>query len=317
MISKLTFEQESQLSIYKDKWLKIGLSTDRIDIVEAKNIGSRLMKFLGRDKYISTIVMPCPVTAWFAVVMLSELEQQIENHKVQINDKTINNIIDKALNNNPDLKKSFIHPCLDGSLGWSGWCSFYDYMESCLDCELDDWSILKDITKCGFIWPLNNFVVISDKLSILHMQDGLLHNESGPSWSYTNGLCGYTISGVAVDEQIVMQPESQTLDQITKETNQEIKRIRIERYGWDKYLLEIGAEILDTQHHDWMESLMKTPDGMTVLCTYDPSTGRPYALEVDPSCSTCEEAQYFLNPSEVSLEGIDVKSNAVYPVVRT
>ncbi|MGL5719847.1 MAG: hypothetical protein ACRCYP_03520 [Alphaproteobacteria bacterium] len=40
----------------------------------------------------------------------------------------------------------------------------------------------------------------------------------------------------------------------------------------------------------------------TILCTYDPSTARPYALEVDDNCRTCEQAQrYLLAPHRKTL----------------
>ena len=44
MIEKLTKKQESLLSIYRDKWLDVGLSTDRINLVEAIKIYSKFNK---------------------------------------------------------------------------------------------------------------------------------------------------------------------------------------------------------------------------------------------------------------------------------
>lgn len=145
-----------------------------------------------------------------------------------------------------------------------------------------------------------------------------LHSEDGMAVQYPDGWGLWAIGGVVVDEQIVMRPDSQTIEQINSEENEEVKRIRITRYGWGEYLTKIDAEVLDTRHGEWVETLLKSRlDGITVLCTYDPSTGRPYSLEVDPNCKTCEEAQaYLLAPNE-ALEGTGLSAKQVYPVVRT
>jgi hypothetical protein len=42
-----------------------------------------------------------------------------------------------------------------------------------------------------------------------------------------------------------MSPATQTIEQINDDKNQEIKRIRIERFGWQKYLEAVNADILD------------------------------------------------------------------------
>jgi hypothetical protein len=160
---------------------------------------------------------------------------------------------------------------------------------------------------------------MSRKPIICSLENGVIHNDFGPAIAYKDGFAAYAIHGVRVDEQIVMRPETQTLNQIKQEDNEEVKRIRIERYGWQKYLQDTNAKVLDVSTHpQWMESLMQT-DNMKILCTYDPSTGRIYSLEVDPRCNTCEQAQrYLLAPDEAfSRTGINTESIPTYPVLRT
>lgn len=121
-----------------------------------------------------------------------------------------------------------------------------------------------------------------------------------------------------VDEQIVMSPQSQTIEQINNEENQEIKRVRIERYGWRKYLEAVNAKVLNVSVNSFsMESLMDAHN-MKILCTYDPSTGRIYALEVDPECQTCEQAQRYLLAPNIAFSGcgIDTDSITTYPKQR-
>lgn len=113
---------------------------------------------------------------------------------------------------------------------------------------------------------------------------------------FADGWTLWNINGVNVDEQIVMQPETQTVQQIKSEENEEVKRIRIERFGWEKYLTAVNARVLDHRRNDIEqtdESLMRADD-MNVLVCACPSTARVYALEVDPQVETCEQAQNWL-----------------------
>ena len=98
--------------------------------------------------------------------------------------------------------------------------------------------------------------------------------------------------------QIVVRPKTQTTDQIDKEDNSEIKRIRIERFGWPRYLKETKAKVLDFRRNDvdgTDESLMQANDGSRLLVCACPSTARVYAMRVEKSVSSCEAAQNWLN----------------------
>ena len=109
-----------------------------------------------------------------------------------------------------------------------------------------------------------------------------------------------------MDEQIVVKPETQTLEQIKNEVNAEKKRIRIERFGgresdqvdgWKRYLGEIGAKVVETRQNDidgTQEGLVATPDGMSLALVACRSTGRRYALEVPPEIKSCEQAQNWM-----------------------
>ena len=106
------------------------------------------------------------------------------------------------------------------------------------------------------------------------------------------------IDGVQVDEQIVMHPETQTIEQIEGEENSEVKRVRIERFGWSKYLSEIRARVLDVRDNDidaTKESLMELRDKTRVIVCACPSTARVYVMRVPREIVTCEMAQNWLH----------------------
>lgn len=148
-----------------------------------------------------------------------------------------------------------------------------------------------------WLWDRRAVFVLGRPQEIHWDDEEQLHNEAGPAVRYTETFCLWVIHGVSVDEQIVMAPETQTVAQIRDEPNEEVKRIRIERYGWVKYLEERNAKLIDERRNDienTRESLLRTDDH-TVLLTHCPSTGKLFALECPAGTMTCEEAQDWLH----------------------
>ena len=106
------------------------------------------------------------------------------------------------------------------------------------------------------------------------------------------------IDGVLVNKQIVTCPETQTIEQIETEPNSEVKRVRIERFGWPRYLRETKAKVIDVRDNDidgTKESLMETRDKTRVLVCACPSTARVYTMRVPREIGTCEIAQRWLH----------------------
>ena len=156
-----------------------------------------------------------------------------------------------------------------------------------------------------FCVPREGACIVSRNPTDCHWQDGELHSDTGMALCYADGWGLWMVSGVRVDEQIVMRPGTQTLDQITGEENEEVKRIRIERFGWERYLQESNAEVIEVAQNEieqTTESLMQVrqegDDPMRVLVCACPSTARVYAMEVPPEVGTCRDAQNWLRNSE-------------------
>lgn len=124
------------------------------------------------------------------------------------------------------------------------------------------------------------------------------HNEGGAVLEWPDGERIYAIAGFFVDEQLVMHPETQTMEQIHEEQNLELRRIRIERYGWDKYLAMSKAKVLDKRRNDvdggCYEALCDVPglEARVLLCTCP--TGRVFNLLVPPTTESCADAKAYL-----------------------
>jgi hypothetical protein len=147
--------------------------------------------------------------------------------------------------------------------------------------------------------------------SEIHKDDqGRLHNESGLAIKYPDNWGLYSINGVVVDEQIVLRPETITVEQIQNESNQEKRRIMIERHGADKYLQAINATIVDVDlrgvQGGGARALMKDDEGDCWFIGTDGSTDRVYNMYVGKgftSCKAAHEALSGFNEELIKAEG--------------
>lgn len=107
----------------------------------------------------------------------------------------------------------------------------------------------------------------------------ILHNPQGPSITWKCGTVSWHIDGLAVDEQIVLRPETQTVSQIDGETNNDIRAIRLQRFGTVRYLKESNAICIDHRRND-IEGTLET------LCKVE-KTGHKFLLATCPSGRNC------------------------------
>ena len=145
--------------------------------------------------------------------------------------------------------------------------------------------------------PYSGLCVVSRRPVVAEWNERkVLHCDNGPAVAFRDGFRVWCIDGIRVDEQIVMRPESQTVKQIDGEQNGDVRSIRIERFGWPRYLKETGSKCREHRVNDVTgtdEALYQTPRGeqrLVVGC----STGRMFALGVPASVETCEQAQRWL-----------------------
>jgi hypothetical protein len=133
------------------------------------------------------------------------------------------------------------------------------------------------------------------------------HSDDGPSHRWRDGWSLWHIHGVRVTEQIVMRPETLTIQQIEAEPNSEVKRIMIERYGAAKYIRESGAELAHELPDNYFvkglqgAKLWRKPRGGELLdlivCQVKNSTPEPdgsvkdYWLRIDPRAYDGEAAR--------------------------
>ena len=176
----------------------------------------------------------------------------------------------------------------------------------------------------GFRWMHEEFCMVSDFPEILKKDDqNRPHAEGGPSHRWRDGWELYFWHGVKVTRQIIMAPETITIDQVRKEENAEVRRMMIERMGWDRFCAMAELKVIhrdtltanfpalpvsETVHAD-MRAITSYRQGSEVaellessefkdfddrplkfVRVTDPSTGENYVLRVWPENKRAYEA---------------------------
>jgi hypothetical protein len=261
-----------------------------------------------------------------ALILAGLEEEQLDSARADLKAKLpmVVEEVERLVKENKSSFHAAINQVLEDSLLFYYWRSRAAFFEGGKICGVvyDEEKYNRFLEICNnlsWVIPYSDIcITCANPIKATWDDQGRTHCDDGPAVVFKDGWQIWSIEGHLVDEDLVMRPEAQTLEEIANEANTELKRIRINRYGWDRYLTESQAEVIDFKKspNGTLESLMRCQN-YTVLCTYDPSTGRPYSLEVSEDCTTCEEAQRYLLGVEHALEGLGIECVETYPSVRT
>lgn len=213
-------------------------------------------------------------------------------------------VLDQVMDVTPDNIASQVRHAGYGAHDgyWVAWLRFGEYLGAVLEPH-DALEAFDDLCDAGWWWPFEHVVVASERPQLASWDaNSRLDSTTGPALQYYDNFALYAIGGVTVDEQIVMRPRTQTTQQIIKEDNAEVRRIRIERYGWENFLVDLKAKRLDHGRNDvdnTLESLYRAELGNQVvyhvlLCVC-PSKQTLFAMEVPEAVTTCAGAQEYLS----------------------
>jgi hypothetical protein len=182
----------------------------------------------------------------------------------------------------------------------ASWLAFYEYFrEVCqLTGQTEKLAGLTELARsAGWSLPHRNICWVSERHSLLTRDDrGRLHSVGGPAVSYPDGWAIYAVHGVRVPERVVTKPESLAIPEIEGEQNVEVRRVMIDRFGNERYLLESGAKLV---HSDETGALYRKefPDDEPMVfvhvvnSTPEPDGERKkYMLRVPPQMERARQA---------------------------
>ena len=333
MIEKLTPEQESRIPEFRDKWLKIGLSTQQIDFKKALEIKNIVYGKLLNKKDVPVILMGSPLTAWLATWYLgclfygnqvgNQVENQVKNqvwNQVwnQVENQVRNQVENQVWNQVRNQVGNFITPYFNGQFD-SGYFSFYEFMFNFLKIgnPVEDlYSSFLKTTECGIIYPCDDFCVISNKPSSILISNGQLHSNGSPAIEYNDGFRVWSLNGVRVPQYLAETPtEKLDLEFFKKEPNADVKAEFIKKYGVQR-MLSLGKKMddahrsknqwyVDSEYELYNLGSIFNRDKAVFLKMKNLTTGTYHVEGVDPSCNTVEKALKFrANNREINIVGI-------------
>jgi hypothetical protein len=156
------------------------------------------------------------------------------------------------------------------------------------------WHPLREAFEAGLwlFWVLEREVIAVPRPAVRTL-DGRLHCEGGPAVAWPDGARYYFWRGIRVPERVVV---ALTASEIIAEENLEVQRVMLERFGYDRLMLETGAAPV---HGDEFGTLYRIPipHGRPIALlhvtnsTPEPDgTRKRYFLRVPPDARTAREA---------------------------
>ena len=149
---------------------------------------------------------------------------------------------------------------------------------------------------CGWSILFWDWAFVSAKPSCIHRDEqGRLHCETGAAVHY-EGFDVFAIHGVRVPEKVIVAPQSLTPKEIDAEQNAEVRRVMIERYGQDHYLMESKAEEIHRDEFGVLYRKEIAGDEALVMVKVVNSTPEPdghfkdYFLRVPPNITSARQA---------------------------
>ncbi len=316
-IIELTEEQKELIPVYRDKWIKAGLSTDRFTIERAKEISDFYYENILDKKAVPVIVVDSPLAAWYAVNILvnsggqvsGQVSDQVRNQvRDQVRNLIIDQVSDQVRNQVSDQVSDYVHPYIDGHL-YAHYFSFYGYFNEVLNIKFpcqDKYNWHLSTCEIGHFYPLENVCIISQKpIEYNFNSKKQLHSENGAAIKYADGFSVYSLNGIRVPEYLAVTPSGNLdLDFFMNEKNADIRTEFIRKYGIDR-MISLGKEVDSYKNYtkeDWFNSEYKLIDMSAIFDTVDyaphlymknQTTGVYHLEGVSPDCNTLIDAFKF------------------------
>ena len=277
-IETISADQIARFPAYVKKWTDIGLSTEAADFESAEKAALEGYRLAGLPAPMVMLRVSSPYAATMggalAWMMLREMGQPVKAQvqsqvwdqvQSQVRDQVRSQVVDQVWDQvwaqvgdrvwdqvRADLPK-FADAGKNNDMGGQLWAAFASYVSFLRDemgwsgDTLPKFSVYEALaTSCGWVWWHQNVCAISDRPSAINRDaQGRLHCEHGKAIEYRDGWGFYAIHGVRVPEQVVMSPETLTVTQVQTEENAEVRRVMIERMGYDRYVSEAGLKVID------------------------------------------------------------------------
>ncbi len=160
------------------------------------------------------------------------------------------------------------------------------------------WSPLFEAYAAGLwlYWILHQEVVAVARPAFRTV-DEALHCPDGPAVAWPGGAQYYFWRGMEVPKRLIMEPEGLRARAIVGEPNRELQRVMLERFGYDRFILELAAVPVQADGFGTLYRIHMGPYRESLALVHvTNSTPEPdgtrerYFLRVPPRMKTAREA---------------------------
>jgi hypothetical protein len=102
-------------------------------------------------------------------------------------------------------------------------------------------------------------------------------------------------NGITIDTKTAFYPDTLTAQDVLNERNLEIRRAKMMRMGYDRFLELANPEVMDEDedpggNRQLLKIFIPQDEDLVALSVSCPSTGRKYVIRVPPRTQTCHQA---------------------------
>jgi len=315
---ELTPEQEAQIDIYVEKWVKISLSTteEPIDVTAATDAFNRIYKQADLPAPLWVFVSSSPLDAYRQQAVIADYENEIGEKKMgKLTQAQMEQVIaERKLNVSAERIASVQHDCAFSAHCCqcdSDWAALIDYVRNVLGIteETAEALPLMDLIHLsgGAIFRRGYVILVPRPAELNLGDDGVIHHPSRPSIRYQDGTYQCHFRGTYVPAEWVLDTANVDPSLALTWEDVEQRRCLAELIGWEKVLSQLKTKKI---HEDQFGELLEAnlPENGTqrfvkVIC----GTGRTFVLPVSNTAKTCLEAvaeTYNVTPEQYAkLEG--------------
>lgn len=267
-IDKLTDAQIAKMPEYVKMWTDIGLSTDPVDLENAKIAVCSAYRLAGLKEPTMFYVADSPISA---IDMIKKMDPS----------KSSQNIFNEMIYGSQDAH----------------WLGFYQFFskEVDLDCVKPLEGMIELANHTGWLNVYEDAVVFQHRPEIIKFDaEKRLHCEDGPAIRYRDGYSLYSWHGTRIPSEWITNKSALTAKIAITWENIEQRRCACEILGWAKILKELDSKVIDEDHDPEIGTLLEVTipnvgkeKFLRVLC----GTKREFALPVPPEMRSALEAQ--------------------------
>ena len=245
------------MASFKDKWLRIGLSTGDCNLLESIAAAKLIYQAAGLMPPTLFFLADSPLSgALFAsILVVDQVWAQVRAQVVdqvwaqvrdqvgaQVRDQVQAQVREQVRAQVRDQVGVQIFGCHDGY-----WLSFYDYMQTVLGIDCSKLNGLMALAHhCGWWTPFKGAVIFQHKPDYIHWANGVLHKDGGAAIQYRDGFAVYCLHGVRVPEWLAVEPAG-NIDptRIVDLSNAQIRAEFVRKIGYERICYKLGAKLLD------------------------------------------------------------------------